>query len=123
MHSRSYQENMVDIKTFTELALSFEESAEQPHFHKSSFRVRKKIFATLDTEAKTVVVKLSDHEQATFIDFGDGSIAPVKGAWGKQGWTEISLKTVTKDLLTYALKTSYCRVAPQTLATKYAKDS
>jgi len=110
---------MVNIKTFTEMALGFEEGLEQPHFHKSSFRVRKKIYATLDNDAKTVVVKLSDHEQATFIDLGNGSIAPVKGAWGKQGWTEIDLMTVTEDVLSYALKTSYCRVAPKTLAKKY----
>ena len=112
-------QGMVDIKTFTELALGFEEAVEQPHFHKSSFRIRKKIFATLDITANTAVIKLSDHEQVTFLDIGKGAIAPVKGAWGKQGWTEIDLKTVPKDVLIYALKTSYCRVAPKTLAKHY----
>jgi len=110
---------MVNIKTFTELALGFDEAVEQPHFHKSSFRVRKKIFATLDSEGNTVVVKLSDHEQSTFIDLAKSAIAPVKGAWGKQGWREIDLKSVPKDVLRYALKTSYCRVAPKTLAKQY----
>lgn len=111
--------DMVDIKTFTELALGFEEAVEQPHFHKSSFRVRKKIFATLDSKENTAVIKLSDHEQAAFLDIGKSAIAPVKGAWGQKGWTEIHLDIVAKDVLIYALKTSYCGVAPKTLAKLY----
>ena len=39
---------MVSIDTFRKLALSFDEAVEQPHFEKPSFRVNKKIFATLD---------------------------------------------------------------------------
>jgi hypothetical protein len=39
---------MVDIATFRQLARSFPETSEQPHFEKPSFRVGKKIFATLD---------------------------------------------------------------------------
>lgn len=112
--------DMVDIKTFTELALGFEEAVEQPHFHKSSFRVRKKIFATLDSKENIAVLKLADHEQVAFLDIGKGAIAPVKGAWGRQGWTEIDLDNVTKDVLIYALKTSYCRVAPKALAKPYS---
>ena len=110
---------MVDVETFRELALSFEEAVEQPHFHKSSFRIRKKIFASLDEEKKAIVVKFSDHEQVTFVALASTSIAPVKGAWGKQGWTEIDLQTISEDILSYAIKTSYCRVAPKSLAQNY----
>jgi len=61
---------MVTIDEITEMALSFEEAVEQPHFHKSSFRVRNKIFATLDSRENTVVLKFSNHEQSVFADFG-----------------------------------------------------
>lgn len=112
---------MVRINKFIELALAFEEAVEQPHFHKNSFRVRKKIFATLDTKAKTAVLKFSNHEQSVFGDLAPGVIYPVKGSWGEKGWTEVNLEPVSLDILKYALTTSYCRVAPKTLAAKYSK--
>lgn len=43
---------MVSIETFRKLALSFENAAEEPHFEKTSFRVKKKIFATYDKKEK-----------------------------------------------------------------------
>lgn len=39
---------MVSIDTLRKLALSFPEVTEEPHFEKTSFRVKKKIFATYD---------------------------------------------------------------------------
>jgi hypothetical protein len=43
---------MVSLNDFKKLALSFEETQELPHFEKTSFRVNKKIFATLDLKKK-----------------------------------------------------------------------
>lgn len=39
---------MVSIETFRELAMSFPNATEEPHFEKTSFRVNKKIFGTFD---------------------------------------------------------------------------
>jgi hypothetical protein len=39
---------MITESFFRELALSFPEATEAPHFEKTSFRVKNKIFATLD---------------------------------------------------------------------------
>jgi predicted DNA-binding protein (MmcQ/YjbR family) len=39
---------MLSIKKFRQIALSFPGTEELPHFEKTSFRVKKKIFATLD---------------------------------------------------------------------------
>ena len=103
------------------MALGFEEAIEQPHFHKSSFRVRKKIFATLDNNENTVVFKFSEHEQSVFTDLAPGSIKPVQGSWGEKGWTEVDLTQVSLDILKYALTTSYCRVAPKALAAIYGE--
>ena len=112
----------MDRDTFTEMALGFEDAVEQPHFHKSSFRVRKKIFATLDSKANNVVLKFSEHEQVVFADLAPGVIKPVNGSWGEKGWTEVDLKRVSFEIMKYALTTSYCGVAPKTLAAKYARD-
>ncbi len=44
---------MVSIKAAREIALSFDEVTEEPHFEKASFRVKKKIYATLNEKDKT----------------------------------------------------------------------
>ena len=111
---------MVSIGEATKMAMRFEDAVEQPHFHKSSFRVRKKIFATLDSQENTLVLKFSNHEQSVFADLAPGIIQPVKGSWGEKGWTQVDLERIEPDILKYALTTSYCRVAPKTLAKKYA---
>jgi predicted DNA-binding protein (MmcQ/YjbR family) len=110
---------MIDIKTARQLALAFDETEEKPHFEKQAFRVRKKIFATLDAQTKTAVLKLSAVDQSVFSNYNRTAIYPVPGGWGKQGWTKVELKKVTKGLFKDALTTAYCTVAPKKLSEKY----
>ena len=110
---------MVSIDHAGELALSFEEAVEQPHFEKTSFRVRKKIFATLDIEKRQVIVKLSEVGQSVFSDFGKNAIYPAQGGWERQGWTIIELDKVYEEMFRDALMISYINVAPQKLGDKY----
>jgi YjbR len=101
---------MVSISHFKNLALSFPGTAEQPHFEKTSFRFRKKIFATLSEETNLAVVKLSVIDQSVFCSFDKTIIYPVENKWGKQGWTVINLKKVRKDMLKDAPTTAYKEV-------------
>jgi predicted DNA-binding protein (MmcQ/YjbR family) len=57
---------MVSIDTFRKLALSFPEATEEPHFEKTSFRVKKKIFATYNEKYKRACVKLSEIDHDVF---------------------------------------------------------
>jgi hypothetical protein len=57
---------MISLKTFRELALSYAEVTEQPHFEKASFRVKKKIFVTLDEAKNIACVKFSETDQSVF---------------------------------------------------------
>lgn len=98
---------MVDIKTFKELALAFNNVSEQPHFEKDSFRVNKKIFATLDAKNKRVSLKLSEIDQSVYCSIDDRAIYPANGGWGKQGWTIVELNKVRKNILAETLKKSY----------------
>lgn len=107
---------MVSCETVRKLSLSLPEAVEVPHFEKASFRVRKKIFATLDSKNKRCIVKLSAVDQSVFCSYDKAIIYPVKGTWGIQGWTIIELKKVPKKLLTDALVTSYCGVSPKKLS-------
>ena len=102
---------MVDIDTFREIALSFPETTEQPHFEKTSFRVGKKIFATLDVQKCQACIKLNEIDQDVFSVFDRTVIYPVPNKWGKQGWTLINLQGVRQDLLTDALTTAWSQVS------------
>jgi hypothetical protein len=76
---------MVAIETFKTLALSFPEVVELPHFDLTSFRIKKKIFATLSFEKQRVMLKLSLVDQSVFCSFDKEIIYPVPGAWAKPG--------------------------------------
>lgn len=107
---------MVTIDILRRIALSFPESTEEAHFEKTSFRVRKKIFATYDDLKKRACIKLSEIDQDVFSSADKSIIFPVGSKWGKQGWTLIEMSKVHKDLFIDALTTAYCEVAPKELA-------
>jgi len=107
---------MVSIDAFKKLALSFPETTEEPHFEKTSFRVRKKIFATYDAKNKIACIKLSEIDQDIFSSIDKDTIFPVDNKWGKQGWTLIEMKHVRKAIFVDALTSAYCEVAPPKLA-------
>ena len=107
---------MVTNESFRMLALSFPEAVEQPHFHKTSFRVKKKIFATLDEKECKAVLHFSPVDQSVFTDISKGAIYPVHGKWGKSGFTFVELKKVKSAMLKDAITISYCRTAPEKFA-------
>lgn len=107
---------MVSVTTFRKLALSFPETTEEPHFEKTSFRVKRKIFATYDAKNNRACIKLSEIDQDVFAASDRTSIYPVDNKWGKQGWTLVEMKSVQKDLFIDALTTAYCAVAPGKLS-------
>lgn len=107
---------MVTLVTLRKLALSFPETTEEPHFEKTSFRVKKKIFATYDHTMKRACIKLSEIDQNVFSSADKTIIFPVDNKWGKQGWTLIEMNKVQSEQFTDALTTAYCEVAPKKLA-------
>jgi hypothetical protein len=98
---------MVSIDSFRKLALSFPGTDEQPHFHLQSFRVKKKIFATLWQKENRAMLKLSLVDQSVFCSYNDAVFYPVPGGWGKQGATFVDLAKVRKDMFKDALTTAY----------------
>ncbi len=98
---------MIKTETFRELALSMPNAVELPHFDKASFRVNKKIFATLNTERNIATIKLNAVDQNVFASVNPGIIYPVPNKWGQRGWTHIDLRKVRKNTLIDALTTSY----------------
>jgi len=98
---------MVTIETLRSLALSLENVEELPHFEKTSFRIKKKIFITLDTKSEVACFKLTPEDQSVFNAFDKSAIYPVPNAWGKKGYTYVHLKKVRKDMIKDIMLLSY----------------
>lgn len=113
---------MVTFDFLRKLLLSFPEVKEAPHFEKTSFRVKSRIFATYLATEDRATIKLSEIDQDVFVSHNREAIYPVANKWGKQGWTTIELKLVHPDLLVDALKTAYCTVAPENLSREVRRD-
>ncbi len=107
---------MATTDTFRKLALAFPEATEEPHFEKTSFRVRKKIFATMAEDKKQAMVMLPLIEQSVFCEVDKALIYPVPGHWGTTGCTIFELPKLKQDILNEALTAAYIKVAPKALA-------
>jgi hypothetical protein len=112
---------MVTLSLLRTLALSFPETSEEPHFEKTSFHVKKKIFATYDAKLNRACIKLSEIDQNVFCVADKTIIFPVDNKWGKQGWTLIDMKKVHTDLFIDAVTCAYCEVAPKKLGEAFRK--
>ena len=101
---------MINRDVLRQLAMSFPDTTEEPHFNKISFRVNKKIFATLDEVNNRATLKLTPLDQSVFCAFDDSVVYPANGTWGIQGWTIFELAKVNKGMIRDALKTAYREV-------------
>ena len=110
---------MVSNDTVRKLALAFPQTDENPHFHRKAFRVKKKIFATIDEAKRNVTLILSQVDQSVFCSYDPTVISPVPGGWGRMGATSVDLKKVKLSMFKDALTVAYCGRAPKDLAEKY----
>jgi len=107
---------MATIDFLRKIALSLHETTEEPHFELTSFKVKKKIFATYDDLNNRACIKLSEIDQDVFSSADRKIIYPVDNKWGRQGWTLIEMNKVHEELFVDALTTAYCEVAPKKFA-------
>src|SRR5438045_3498919 len=109
---------MVDLETARNYCLKLPAVNEYDHFGKPAYQVKKKIFATLDLERKRAVLKLSSADQELYCSEYSSVIFPVKGTWGKYGWTNIELNKIGGAIFSEALTKAWVNVAPKTLSKK-----
>lgn len=110
---------MIKPETFRKLALEFDGVKEEKHHEIVSFKVRGKIFATLNAPHRRGCVRLNPVDQDVFCAFDPEVMYRVPNAWAKYGWTNINLKKIRKEMLIDALTTAYCFSAPEKLTAKY----
>ncbi|MGD9915397.1 MAG: MmcQ/YjbR family DNA-binding protein [Rhizobiaceae bacterium] len=104
----------MDADDFRRCALDLPEAQEKSHFGKADFRVNNRIFASLP-EPDRGVIKLTRDQQELLCAAEPAIFAPVKGGWGRQGWTSVHLAQADEPTLKSALRTSWLNVSPRTL--------
>lgn len=102
--------------SFRRMALSFPETLESAHMAHPDFRIRGKIFATLDYPKEGWgMVKLTPEQQQQFVTTEPAIFVAVPGGWGRQGSTNVRLKPATRAKLRPALETAWRNAAPKSL--------
>lgn len=97
---------MATSHDFRRIALSLEGTSEAPHFDRAAFKVAR-IYATLAADGLTANVKFTPEEQEFKSMMAPQAFAPVRNAWGRQGWTTIVLEAIDLSELSDALETAW----------------
>lgn len=80
---------------------------EAPHHHIVSYKIKNRIFASLNVGESRACVKLTPIDQSSFCSYNIEHVYPVPNKWGKHGWTNINLKLAHPEMLEDALNTAY----------------
>jgi predicted DNA-binding protein (MmcQ/YjbR family) len=100
------------------LALSLREAQEHPHFDRSSFRVRGKIFVTLppvgEDGVRKLVLKLPVLVKESLQQTDPDAVVSL-GNWDKGGWTQLDIGRMDEARLADLIRLAWRQVAPKTL--------
>ena len=99
---------------FRNLALGMQGAVERAHMNHPDFRADGRIFATLNADETSGVVKLSPEEQCEFMAEYPQTFSPASGAWGRQGWTNVSLAAADAGAVRAAVTLAWQGVATRT---------
>jgi hypothetical protein len=88
---------------FRELALAHQGSVEGAHMGHPDFRANGRIFATLQADERTGMVKVEPEEQAILLREYPDVFTPAAGAWGRQGSTMVRLEAATAHVVKPAM--------------------
>jgi hypothetical protein len=76
---------------FRRIVLGMQGAVEKAHMGHPDFRANGRIFASLHSDDRFGMVKLTPEEQKEFIRTAPTMFEPSSGAWGRQGCTNIRL--------------------------------
>src|SRR5436190_23309821 len=103
----------MDAADFRRLVLGLTGATEGAHMGHPDFRVGGRIFATLNADGTTAMVKLPVDQQARFMETQTG-FRPASGAWGLQGATLIELAGAEEEVVGEAATIAWQNVAAGT---------
>ena len=99
---------MISMKGFQDMALSFPDSEQVPHFERLGFKITgRRMYATYLDKNNTANIFLTPAEQKLFCKMDKKNIYPVPNKWGEKGATTFELNGVAKELVMEALVSAY----------------
>ena len=93
------------------LALSLAGTTEGPHFDRIAFKAAR-IYVTLASDRRTANLKVSPDEQEFKCMLAPDAFSPLPNAWGKQGWTTVTLAKIKVAELKDVLETAWRHAVP-----------
>lgn len=94
------------------LAMALDGTTSAPHFDRTAFKVAR-IYATLAPDGLTANLKLRPDEQELKCLTAPEAFRPVPNAWGRQGWTTVTLAALSQKELEAALRLAWHHALPQ----------
>ena len=88
------------------MALALEGTTEASHFDRTAFRVDR-IYVTMPADGLSANLKFTPDEQEFKCQLAPDVFAPIDNAWGRQGWTTMTLAAATEDDLRAALQMAH----------------
>ena len=108
------------LETARKFALSLPETTEEPHFDKSSFRVKGKIFCTVPSDGKTLHVCVGLHEVEALVAEDPKAFEVI--IWGKRevsDWIRIHLQHADRAEVEELLEDAWRAKAPKRVLAAY----
>jgi hypothetical protein len=103
---------MSNSADFRRIALSLDGTSEAPHFDRHAFKV-KTIYATLAADGRTANLKFKPDEQEMKCLLAPEAFIQIPNAWGKQGWTTVTLSKLKTAELKHALEMAWRHAQPK----------
>ncbi|AGK57816.1 hypothetical protein HYPDE_30708 [Hyphomicrobium denitrificans 1NES1] len=103
---------MADARDFRRICLSLDGTSEAPHFDHRAFKV-KRTYATLAADEQTANIKFTPDEQEFKCMLAPEAFQPVPNAWGRQGFTTVTLANVSVEELRSAVEMAWRHAVPE----------
>jgi hypothetical protein len=104
---------MITDQDVRRIALSLPGAEEKSHIGRPDFRINNRIFATLRRSQSCAVVKLSVADQSALVAMNPETFAV--NSWSHPGWTNISMKHITRREFRNVVHAAWRNVAPRKL--------
>ena len=106
---------------FRNIALGFDGAVEGAHMGHPDFRANGRIFASLHGNDTTAMVKLTPEQQVVFERDHPKVFEPATGAWGRQGYTRVTLRPAQAPAVRSAMLLAFQGVMEMAKAKPKAK--
>jgi hypothetical protein len=110
----------VNVAAVRRLALALPEASEAPHFERTSFRVRDKIFATIAPDGRSMNVFVDDEQREVMVRVDPETYETL--TWGKSAYLHVHLQKANARDVETLLRAAWERKAPKKLVAESGRD-